>query len=100
MKKFLITFCLIALTVPAFASGPHGGFDGRHYTHGHWRHSHGHWEWVVPAIIGGVIVHQITKPPEPVVVEQQTVIVESKCSPWTEIQNADGSITRTRTCRQ
>ena len=37
----------------------------------------------------------------PVVVQQPTVTVQPvNCSPWTETQNPDGTITRTRTCAQ
>lgn len=102
--KSLIFALMMSISIPVLAGGPQGNrhnhVDGRHYTHGHWRHSHsGQWEWVVPAIIGGVIVYQASRPPAPppVIVQQETVVGE-RCSPWTEVLNGDGSITRTRTC--
>lgn len=92
MKK-IISILLLTISMSAFADGRHRG-----PAHGHWqRHGHG-WTWVVPAIIGGAIVYQATRP---VVVQQPPIMVQQpqlNCSPWTEIQNPDGSITRTRTC--
>jgi hypothetical protein len=45
--------------------------------------------------------------PAPVIVQQQPVIVQTpyynqtpNCTVWTEVQDQDGTITRTRTCRQ
>jgi hypothetical protein len=41
--------------------------------------------------------------PNPVVIQQQPVYVQQAnptCTPWTEVQSSDGSITRTRTCTQ
>jgi hypothetical protein len=41
--------------------------------------------------------------PNPVVIQQQPVYVQQvnpTCTPWTEVQSSDGSITRTRTCTQ
>ena len=75
----------------------------------HWRHGggayyyHPGYGWAVPALIGGAIVYEATRPP--VVIQQPPVIIQqptpqSNCSPWTEIQNPDGTITRTRTCTQ
>jgi hypothetical protein len=99
MKKLLLTLSLVVCST-AFANPYHHG----HHGHGHWRHYPGSgWNWVVPAIIGGAIVYEVTKPP--VVVQQPPVVVQQptqqtqNCSPWTEIQNSDGSITRTRTCQ-
>jgi hypothetical protein len=57
------------------------------------------WNWMVPAIIGGAIVYEAsrqTQPPQTVIIQQQSV--DTNCSPWTETQNPDGTITRTRTC--
>jgi hypothetical protein len=74
------------------------------YGHGHWRYGGGGWNWVVPAIVSGAIVYEVTRPP--VVVQQPPVVIQNppqpiqNCSPWTEVQNADGTITRTRTCSQ
>jgi hypothetical protein len=60
---------------------------------------------MVPAIIGGAVVYEISKnqpaqPQPPIIVQQQTVPLQQNCSPWTETQHSDGSITRTRTCAQ
>ena len=102
MKKLLIVLMLFSGSV--FADPP--GY-WRHHEHGHWeRGGADGWTWVAPTIIGGVIGYEIARqqPQAPVVV-QQPVIVQPmpqlpKCSPWTEIQNPDGTITRTRTCNQ
>jgi hypothetical protein len=115
MKKIIASLLLVGAMAPAFA-GPHGhGYHGsalrvQHHGHvvhsSHWRHHSGGWNWMVPAIIGGAVVYSATRP-DPVVV-QQPVIVQTpvqitqkqNCSPWTETENPDGTITRTRTCTQ
>jgi hypothetical protein len=91
MKK-LIALILITMAVSAQAQHHH-------------RHSG---NWVAPVIVGGVIGYALTRnyyepvynygyvPPPPVVVQQP---VRSVCTPWTETQYADGTITRTRTCQ-
>ena len=75
-----------------------------HGHYGHWRHSSPNgWNWVVPAVVGGVIVYEATRPPvvqQPVIIQQNQVINDSNCSPWTQVQNPDGTITVTRTCIQ
>lgn len=98
MKK-LLAFGLIAIST--IASAQH------HHHHGYWRHGGGsNWYWVAPTVIGGVIGYEIARNQQPVVVQQQPVIVQppvtvqQNCSPWTEVQNSDGTITRTRTCSQ
>lgn len=102
MKTLIASLLLIGAMAPAIA-GPHG----HHGHHGHWaRGYNGGWNWMVPAIIGGAVVYSVTRP-DPVIV-QQPVIVQppvqipqgQNCSPWTETQNSDGTITRTRTCAQ
>lgn len=119
--KRLSMLVLLAVTAPAvFAHDHDHGHPGYYYhghDHGYWRYDGGRWTWMIPAIIGGVVVYQATHDPEPVVVQspppvvvQQPVVVEQQtttkqvqkqnCSPWTEVQNADGTITRTRTCTQ
>jgi hypothetical protein len=100
MKK--IVFLLLTLSVSAFAQ--HHDYY-RHENHGYWqRGGDGGWAWVAPTIIGGVIGYEIARNQPPVVVQQPPVIVQNPppkvCSPWTEIQNPDGTITRTRTCNQ
>lgn len=96
MRKLLLISLLASSS--AFAHGPHG----------YWRpHPQGGWHWVAPVIVGGVIGYEIARPPvivqqpQPVIVQQpQPVVVQGQnCSPWTQIQNPDGSITSTRTCQ-
>ena len=94
MKK-LITLSLLVLAVSAQAQHRH-------------HHRQGGGNWVAPVIVGGVIVYALTRnyyepvynygyvPPPPVVVQQP---MRSACTPWTETQHADGTITRTRTCQ-
>lgn len=96
MKKLLIAIIISLTTFGAQAHGPHG----------YWRPHHNSWSWVAPAVIGGVIVYEATRPPvyvqpaPPVIVQQPPVVVQGQnCSPWTQIQNPDGSITTTRTCQ-
>ena len=102
-KKYLAIFILCAglgTCAVSQADGYHGG-------RGYWRHGGGDgWNWVAPVIVGGVIGYEIARPPvyvqpaPPVVVQQQPVVVQGQnCSPWTQIQNPDGSITTTRTCQ-
>lgn len=106
MKKFIAVAVLALAAVPAMAQhhGYHGGYHHHHYGH------RGGWGWVAPVIIGGVIGYEINRANQPVIVQQQPVIVQPQptvvyqpqqnCSPWTETQNSDGTITRTRTCTQ
>ena len=100
MKKLIISIIAMCIMAPSFAQ------HHRHYGHRpihHHRHWHPHYGWVVPAIIGGAVVYSVTRP-DPVIVQQPPVIVQDpqqqNCSPWTETQNSDGTITRTRTCAQ
>jgi len=93
MKKILL-IGLLTLSSVAYAHGPHG----------YWRHSNeGRWHWMIPAAVGGIIGYEIARPPvyqPPVVIQQNPVVVQGQnCSPWTQIQNPDGSITTTRTCQ-
>ena len=98
MKKLIIASLIALGASSSFAQHYHHGH------HGHWhRNTGGGWNWVVPALVGGVIVYEATRPPvvqQPVIVQQNRVINDNNCSPWTEIQNPDGTITRTRTCSQ
>lgn len=100
MKK--IVFLLLMLSTSTFAQH----YDYRHEHHGYWqRGGDGGWAWMAPTIIGGVIGYEIARNQQPIIVQQQPpVIVQNPppkvCSPWTEIQNPDGTITRTRTCNQ
>ncbi len=98
MKKIL---AVLLLASSSFA------FAGPHHGHGHWvRGHHGGWNWA-PFVIGaatGAVIYDIYNRPvvvqqPPVIVQQPPVVVnQNNCSPWTETQNPDGSITRTRTC--
>jgi len=71
--------------------------------HGYWRHDgRGGWGWVAPVVIGGAIGYEMARPAPAVIVQQQAPVIvqqQENCSPWTQIQNPDGSITTTRTCR-
>jgi hypothetical protein len=108
MKKLLATFILCAgmgsCAVQAHEGFRHGGYyRGGYYAGGN---------WVAPALIGGVIGYELSRPRyyEPPVVVQQPVIVQQQpvysitpqpnCTVWTETQHPDGTITRTRTCTQ
>jgi hypothetical protein len=112
MKK-LIALILMTLSVSAMAQHGHG--HGYGHGHGHWVRGYGSgWGWGVPAVIGGLLVYEAVKQPtyvqQPIYVQQQPVIVQQQptyttssnptCTPWTEVQSSDGTITRTRTCTQ
>jgi hypothetical protein len=97
MKKLL---GLVLLTVSMSSMAQHG-----------FRH-HGYYpgyNWVAPAFIGGVIGYEIARHhqvpyygyvPPPVIVQQVPPVYSQTCTVWTEVQQADGTITRTRTCNQ
>jgi hypothetical protein len=106
MKK-LIALVLLAGSVSAMAQpgfrhhGYHGYYPGYNYG------------WVAPTIIGGVIGYEIARNYPPVIVQQPVVVQQApvppatvyygqsqQCTVWTEVQNFDGTITRTRTCSQ
>jgi len=96
MNKLLV---IVLLCLSSSAIAQHN--DG----HGHWQRGYGGWNWMAPAIIGGAIGYELSRPqpyvilqPPPLVIQQPTIL--TNCSPWTEIQNIDGTITRTRTCTQ
>jgi len=107
MKKIFVSMLLAGVMMPAFAQH-HQHQHGHGHGHGYWHHrGHGSgWNWVVPAVIGGAVVYGVTRP-DPVIVQQPVivqppvqVIQRQNCSPWTETENSDGTITRTRTCAQ
>jgi hypothetical protein len=99
MKKLLIAMLILASTGAMAQHRHQGGYRGN---------------WITPAIIGGVIGYGLTRNyyepyyvPALVIVQQQPVIVQTpyynqtpNCTVWTEVQDQDGTITRTRTCRQ
>jgi hypothetical protein len=110
MKKLLLSFLVVMAGMGTCVSHAeaHGYYHGGYYRGG----------WVAPAIIGGVIGYGMARPYynpyyyPPVIVEQSPVIVQQppvyiqqpapaqNCSPWTETQRPDGTISRTRTCAQ
>lgn len=118
MKKVLLAIGLMVALVPTMAQAERFGSSLRieprfyaqhhHYHHGHWgRGSRGDWAWVAPTLIGGVIGYEIARNQSPVIVQQPIVVqqpmatpLQQNCSPWTETQSPDGTITRTRTCAQ
>ena len=95
MKKLLLILALF----PTLALAQHYHHHNHHRPH--WRYSGGAWNWMVPAIVGGVVVYEVSKQQQQVVVQQPVIVQPAQnCSPWTETQNPDGTITRTRTCSQ
>jgi len=102
--KRLVALLFLTVSVPAMAQP---GFRHHHY-HGYYPGpSYG---WVAPTIIGGVIGYEIARNYPPVVVQQPVIVQQApatvyygqsqQCTAWTEVQNSDGTITRTRTCSQ
>ena len=105
MKKLI---ALILLTVSVSVMAQHGL---RYHHHGYYPgYNYG---WVAPTIIGGVIGYEIARNYPPVIVQQPVVIQQApmppatvyygqsqQCSEWVEVQQSDGTVTRTRTCRQ
>jgi len=65
MKKVLLTLLLVFGSV-AHAQYPH---------HNHRHHGGLGYGWVAPAIIGGIVTYELTRP-APVIVQQQPVIVQ------------------------
>ena len=95
MKKLL---ALLLLTASVSAMAQHGyGFR----PHGYYG---GGWGWVAPTVVGGVVGYEIARSQQPVIIQQQQPVIiqqpQQLCSPWTETQQPDGTITRTRTCSQ
>ena len=86
MKKILFvllaTFCLTA-------SAQYGHHRFHPHPHHVWKPGMG---WVIPTIVGGVVVYEIVKAQQPqqVVVEKEVVV----CSEWKEIETADGKLYR------
>ena len=105
MKRILAIAVLVLSSVPAMAQY-HGPRYNHHY-HGYYRGGGG--GWVAPLVLGGVVGYALTRP-DPVVVQPPAVIMTPppvvygapapNCSVWTETQQPDGSIVRTRTCTQ
>jgi len=102
--KRLIALILLAGSLSAMAQP---GFRHHHH-HGYYPgYNYG---WVAPTIIGGVIGYEMARNYPPVVVQQPVIVQQAPatvyygqtqtCSEWIEVQQSDGTITRTRTCRQ
>ena len=108
MKKVLLAMSLVLLAGSASAHGFHGGYGGGYHGGGYYRG--GGWGWgpVIGGALAGAVIYDIYNRPvvvqqPPVVIQQQQPVVvqqNQNCSPWTETQNSDGTITRTRTCNQ
>lgn len=100
MKKILVALSLLAVTGTAMA---------QHY-HGHGFRHHGprviyRDHWIAPAvgalIIGAAINEAHNRHVQSqVIIQSQPAPLGQACTPWTETQNPDGTITRTRTCNQ
>jgi hypothetical protein len=104
MKKVLAVLLLTLATVPALAQ--HHGHGFRHHGHhGHYRGPSVGW-WLAPVVVGAIGYElgrqQVIVQSPPVVVQQPPLVYQlnQNCTPWTETQNLDGTITRTRTCNQ
>jgi len=76
MKKLALVLSMLAIVGTASAHGPYryGGWHGGYYG--------GYGGWVGPALIGGVIGYELSRPPvytqPPVIVEQQPIVVQSQ----------------------
>jgi len=103
MKKLIV---LVLITLSASAMAQHGF---RHHHH-HGYHSVPNYSWVAPTFIGGIIGYEIARNYPPVVVQQPVIVQQvpatvyygqsQQCTAWTEVQNLNGTVTRTRTCSQ
>ncbi len=104
MKKILVALSLLAVTGTAMAQHYHG-HGLRHYGHHHMGHHRGPgFGWWVAPIVVGAIGYELGRQ-QTVVVQQPQIVVQNPpapgqtCTPWTETQQPDGTITRTRTCQ-
>ena len=98
MKKILISIVLSLFGLTA--SAQHYSTYGGVFYQGHNNHNRG---WIVPVIIGGVIGYELNRSrANTVIVQQPNVLVtqQMECTPWKEIQQYDGTVTRERTCYQ
>ena len=97
----LLTVSMSAMAQPGFRPYQHRYYPGPNYG------------WVAPTIIGGVIGYEIARSQPPVIVQQPVIVQPApvppatvyygqsqQCTVWTEVQNFDGTVTRTRTCSQ
>jgi hypothetical protein len=99
MKKILLAVALLAVTGSAMAQ--HHGQGLRHP--GYYRGPGLGW-WVAPVVVGAIGYElgrqQVIVQQPQVVIQNPPVMLGQSCTPWTETQHADGSVTRTRTCNQ
>ena len=104
MKSKILGITLLLVAGSASAQYHHG-------RHGHWRHAHSGSNWVPALIAGGIVGAAIanSRQTETVVIQQPSVILRNPpvyverqpvCTEWKEIQTADGTIYRERTCTQ
>lgn len=119
MKKLIAVAMLITTSTVAYAGlDCRSGVDHKHpacYGLYHIQHRHHNNypvivqrnnDWIGPAIvtvIGGAVVADVISRNrrEAVIVQQPQVVHQTQtCSAWTETQNSDGTITRSRTCSQ
>jgi len=97
VQYYMQRFFLFLLLTFSSATWAHGHY----HHHGHWQRQNNSWGWVAPVIIGGAIGYELARPVPPVIVTQQPPVLiqqQQNCSPWTQIQNPDGTVTTTRTC--
>jgi hypothetical protein len=98
MKKILVALSLLALTSTSMAQYYH--VHGYHGPRVIYRDN-----WVAPAVgafIIGAAVNEIhnRRVQSQVIIQNPPTTYGQVCTPWTETQHPDGSITRTRTCNQ
>ena len=99
--KLLLAALLAVASTTAIAQHRHPGHSGFHHRHFHHKHWHPHHGWVVPTIIGGVVVYEIMKnqqPAPPVIIQQEPAPPITVCGEWKEIMTSDGKVYRERTC--
>jgi len=98
MKKLILASALlISASAMAHGNGFYRGPPQPHFQHKH--HHRGDWAWALPPLIAGAIVYKALEPvPQVYVQPNYPQLPTSNCGPWTEYQNSDGSITRSRTC--
>jgi hypothetical protein len=89
-----VLLAALAILMPTAAKAQHY-HPHYHSPQPHWRYQGDRWYWMVPAIVGGIVVYEATKPaPQPPTIIQTT----ETCGPWTEVQTPDGKTYRERTC--
>lgn len=98
MKKLLAIVLLSLASVSAMAQHYYG-YGYRHY------HGNGGWGHVLGGAVIGAVIYDIYNRPvvvqqPPVIVQQPPVVIQQNCTPWTETQHPNGTVTRSRTCNQ